>query len=326
MLKRQSSFRFRRRLLMEAEFTDVLNREGFFFQKYCVQKLKEAGWVIDFEEYPISENETFDIKANLVLFETALNIAVVECKRQDPTRKYWIFYKRDLGTPKSQPFLIQTHQLFTSRPKFLWKSKVLRGVLEGLNESKLGYPACHTIGVEVFKDGNSWKTNSQVIHKASIVVAKGVNHLFDSEAERLYNNIRVGLKRLEKDKKKHGWPYFLGGTIIPVIITSAPLFSVVFDPSEMDPKTFKISHNKLDHKVKNWLVYEFPLPSELRYHSKDVFTLTGENRYAKMHIFIVNGRHVTQFFRCLSESIKTHSEKSWRVLFSEFMELYDPNK
>lgn len=311
---------------METDFADLLNKEGFFFQKYCAQKIAEAGWIIDFEEYPISENETFDIKANLVLFETALHIAVIECKRQDPTRKYWIFYRKGPRSSESQPFLIQTHSLSTSIEKFPWKSKVVRGVMEGLNESKLDYPSCHTTGIEIFKDGKSWKANSEVIYKASIVVAKGVNHLFDSEAERLYNNTRIGLKRLEKDRKEHGWPYFLGGTMIPVVITSASLSSVVFDPNEMDTKTFRVSYDKIDREEKKWRVYEFPLPLELRYSSKDVFTLTGENRYAKMHIFIVNGKHVTQFFRRLSESIKTRSVKSWRTLYSEFFEFYDPKK
>lgn len=311
---------------VEADFADALNRDGFFFQKYCAQKIKEAGWVIDFEEYPISENQTFDIKANLVLFETALNIAVVECKRQDPTRKSWVFYRRDTSSSETKPFWIQIHSLSTLVQKFPWKNKVTRLVLEGLNESKLDNPSCHTIGVEIYKHKNSWKANPQVVHKASSVVAKGVNYLFDSEAKRLYNNLRIGLKRLEKDKKRLGWPYFAGSTIIPVVITSAPLLSIAFDPDEMDIKTFKVSYNKLDHEETKWLVYDFPLPSELRYRSRDFFTLTGESRYAKMHIFILNGKHITEFFKRLTESIATRSDKSWRTLQSEFFEFYDPKK
>jgi hypothetical protein len=311
---------------LKHNFISILNKEGFLFEKYCAQKIKEAGWIIDFEQYPISENESFDIKANLVTYETALNIAVVECKRQDPTRKYWVFYRKDARGPISEHCLIQTHSLFTQRSRFFWKGKVMRAVLEGLNESKLGHPSCHTTGMEVFKHGKSWKVNSEVIYKASVKVAKGVHHLFDSEAERLHNNLRVGLKHLEKDKKEHGWPYFLGGTLIPVVITSAPLFSIVFDANEMDTKTFNVSREKLMYEEEEWLVYEFPLPSELRYDLKEIFTLTGENRYAKMHIFIVNGKSITHFFKCLSESIETRSEKSYRMLQSEFMEFYDPKK
>jgi hypothetical protein len=40
-----------------------------------------------------------------------------------------------------------------------------------------------------------------------------------------------------------------------------------------------------------------------------MFKIIGENRYAKMHIFIVNGRYVAKFFNALVDSIKTRSEK-----------------
>lgn len=311
---------------MEQGVNDILNKEGFFFQKYCRQKIEEAGWIIDVEEYPISENESFDIKANLILHETVLNTAAIECKRQDPTRKYWIFYRKEPSSSESKPFLIQIHFLGTLVQKFPWKDKVLRGVLEVLDESKLGSPSCHTIGIEVFKDDSGFKANPQIIRKACLTAAKGINHLFDSEAKRLYNTVRIGQKNLEKQKREIGLSYFTGGNLIPIVITSAPLFSVAFDPSSMDMETFKVPYEESGYEEEKWLVYEFPLPLRLRYHLKDVFTLTGENRYAKMHVFIVNGRYTTEFFRSLTESLGSSSQKSYRTLHSEFMEFYEPKK
>jgi hypothetical protein len=100
-------------------------------------------------------------------------------------------------------------------------------------------------------------------------------------------------------------PYFLGGTLIPVVITSAPVLSVTFDPNDMDIETFQIPQEKAQYQEKEWLVYDFPLPRELQYESKDFFKIVGENRYAKMHIFIVNGQCVKKFFECLGEALKT---------------------
>lgn len=312
---------------MEHDFADVLNREGFFFQKYCAQKVKEAGWTVDFEEYPISENETFDIKANLVSFGTALSIAVIECKRQDPARKYWAFYRKDVDSSEPTPFSIQTHSLVSWFRRFPYKSKVMRMVIEGLNESELEFPVCHTVGVEVYKtEREVWKANSAVIRKACLTVSKGVNHLFDSEAERLVNVTSMGLNRLIDNKKRFGVHYFLGGEIIPVVITSAPILSIKFNPVEMNVENFRVLPENLDFVEMKWLVYEFPLPSALRYSFRDIFTLTGENRYAKMHILIVNGKSIMQFFENLAKSIRTRSEKSWRTLRTEFMEYYKPKK
>lgn len=315
---------------MEEDFTDTLNKEGFFFQKYCVEMIKQSGWIVEAEEYPISENESFDIKASLILYETALHSAVIECKRSDPTRKRWVFFRREPTGSATHEFLIQTHNLSSSIGGFRKKGIVVRGVFEGLNESKLGSPSCHTVGLEIFKeyekDKRDWQANTQVVFNACLTVAKGINHLFDSEAERIYNTLQIGVKRLQREKEKYGWPYFVGGTLIPIVITSAPVFSVAFDPNAMDLTSFKVLHEKADYEEKDWLVYEFPLPRELQYKSKDMFKIVGDNRYAKMHIFIVNGRHIKKFFKSLAESIRTRSEKSYRILQAEFTEFYRPKK
>jgi hypothetical protein len=313
---------------MEPDQTSALNEAGFFFQKWCAQKIIDADWIVESEEYPIAENQSFDIRATKVLFETSLHNAVVECKKQNPQTKKWIFYTTEETTaPKNSPFLIQTHNLNVTAGGFLSKGSVVRGVYEGLNESKLGFPCCHTVGLELFRDQkNKWEVNSQIIFNACITVAKGTNYLFETEAERLLHVLDVGLKTIEQHKAKYGWQYLLGGSIFPVVITSAPLFSVSFDVTTMNTASFEVSHNESNYTEKEWLVYEFPLPKELRLESKDAYKLIGDSRYAKMHIFIVNGRSVTKFFKCLTDAIENRSEKSWRALRTEFMDFYNPKK
>lgn len=313
---------------MEPDQTGALNEAGFFFQKWCAQKIQDADWIVETEEYPISENESFDIRANKVLYETALHTAVIECKKRNPQRKRWVFYTtKELTARESEPFVIQTHNLSVSSGGFLSKGSVFRGVYEGLSESKLGFPCCHTVGLELFTDQrNKWKVNPKIIFKACLTVAKGTSYLFESEAERLHHVLDAGLRNLESEKAKYKWPYLLGGSILPVVITSAPLFSVSFDINSMDTESFEVLHNESYYAEKEWLVYEFPLPRELRLENKDVYRLIGDSRYAKMHIFIVNGKSVTKFFKCLTEAIEDRSDKSGRALKSEFMDFYKPKK
>ncbi|MDH5482744.1 MAG: hypothetical protein OEY22_07695, partial [Candidatus Bathyarchaeota archaeon] len=186
----------------QSDLTEALNREGFFFQKYCAEKIKESGWSVETEEYPISKDESFDIKATLVLFETALHIVAVECKRSDPKRKRWAFFRQEPSTAETQKFVIQTHNLTSTKGGFLKRGFVMRGVYEGLNEEKLGFPCCHTVGLEIFKedekDKRDWKANPQAVYSACLTVAKGINHLFDSEAQRTLNTLRIGEKRLQE--------------------------------------------------------------------------------------------------------------------------------
>lgn len=314
--------------MLEDTVADALNNEGFLFQKYCVEKIKEAGWSIDSEEYPISENESFDIKVSSILFEVVRHIAVVECKRQDPQRKRWIFFRNKVPSSKSNPFSIMVHSLHAMNRESR-KARVMRGVMEGFDEETLGYPSCHTTGVEVYKDEetqNQWKTNSAVIYKASMTVAKGVSYLFDSEAEALQRLLKYGWKNLEKEKKEFGWQYSACGDIIPIVITSAPLFSVSFKPEQMDTDTFKVNYENLNAEQCKWLVYEFPLPHNLRLENKDFWKLHGENRYAKTHIFIVNANWIKDFFTCLIESIKNVGGEHGRVLSPQFHEVYISSK
>lgn len=306
--------------------TGALNKEGFFFQKYCAEKIRASGWTVEIEEYPISENESFDIKATLALFETTLNTAVVECKRSDPKRKQWAFFRKESSSANMSEFAVQTHHLSSEIGGFLRKGRVWQGVLEILNEEELGFPCCHTVGLEMYKDeknARDWKANPQTVYGACLTVAKGVNYLFESEAHRLHNNLRIDINRLRSQLKI---PCFFGGDLIPVVITSAPILSVSFDPNDMDIETFQLPQEKTHYQEKEWLVYEFPLPRELWYESKNFFRIVGENRYAKMHIFMVNGRHIKRFFECLRRAIENPGKKSGRALVVEYSEVYDTKK
>ena len=312
---------------MENKIGDAINSEGFLFQKYCVEKIKLAGWTIDSEEYPISENESFDIKVSNAV-DVARALAVVECKRQDPQRKRWIFFKSEALSPKSNPFSVMVHCLYILEGMSR-KAEVMRGVMEGVNEKILESPLCHTTAVEVYKDPkkrDSWQTNTEVIYKASLKVAKGVDYLFHSEAENIQFLIKYGLKRLEKERTTLGYQYYTNEEIIPVIITSAPLLSVSFKPEQMNTDTFKVAFENLDTEQCKWLVYEFPLPIELRRESKFFRRISEDNRYAKMHIFMVNANWIKDFFIALIESIQKNGGEQGRVVSPQFSDIYKPIK
>jgi len=85
-------------------------------------------------------------------------------------------------------------------------------------------------------------------------------------------------------------------------------------------------HNESLYAEKEWLVYEFQLPQELRLESKDMYLPVRDSRYAKMHIFMVNGRNVTKFFKCLTEAMENRSDRSGRALKSEFLDFHKSRK
>jgi hypothetical protein len=314
---------------LDNEIALALNDEGYLFQKYCARKIQESGWVIDAEEYPISDTLSLDLKVTKFTNETSREIAVIEVKRQDPERKRWIFFKDEKIS--QAPFFFQGHVLNTlSSGRYNKREGVVRSVMECLSEEELEMPQYHTVGVEIYKDfknqATNWKSNSEIIFKSCFNVALGVNHLFDAEANALHRTIRYGIKRLEKEKKTFRWQYWLGGCIIPIVITSAPLVSVAFDPESMDISTFKVNFDNISSENQKWLVYDFPLPKSLQYNPTDVRQMFSEDRYAKMQIFIVNGKYVAEFFNKLSNSIKQRSKKSGRVLTSSYTDFYEPKE
>ncbi|MCL2476820.1 hypothetical protein [Candidatus Bathycorpusculum sp.] len=312
---------------LEGEIVTALNSGGYLFQKYCARKIQESGWTIDTEEYPISDNLSIDLKVTKFTNDTAREIAIVEVKRQDPQRKRWIFFKDE--NPKFSSFSFQGHCLNTPAMGRSRKGTyVARSVRECLNEEDLEMPQCHSAGIEFFKESatkSCWKSNSEIIYKSCFNVAHGVNHLFDVEAEALQRTIRYGINRLENEKKIFGRKYWFGGTIIPVVITSAPLMSVSFDPELMDTSTFKVKFDNIVHKKQKWLVYDFPLPKSLQYNPVDIRQMFAEDRYAKMHIFIVNGNYVGEFFNKLALSIKGCFKKNGFIEMS-YTDFYKPNR
>ena len=97
---------------LERILFDGLNEHGFLFQEKCAQVLRHnvhrTRWRVHTEEYPVSIRDK-DSRVDIILGDESSNshqiYAIVECKRINPNRGYWLF-GNPLGT-YSQPLLIK---------------------------------------------------------------------------------------------------------------------------------------------------------------------------------------------------------------------------
>ena len=101
---------------LEQILFDGLNEHGFLFQEKCAEVLQhnadKTKWLVHTTEYPVSTGGR-DSRVDIILRDESCDshemYAVVECKRVDPTRGYWLF-----GNPLlpsfSKPLLINLRE------------------------------------------------------------------------------------------------------------------------------------------------------------------------------------------------------------------------
>jgi len=97
---------------------DGLNEHGFLFQEKCAEVLQHNAnrtkWVVHTTEYPVSIKDR-DSRVDIILRNTSSDshqiYAIVECKRVNIDRGYWLF-GNPLGT-YSQPLLVNLHARYS---------------------------------------------------------------------------------------------------------------------------------------------------------------------------------------------------------------------
>lgn len=83
--------------------THALNVEGIFFQQRVADILRQAGWTVVAEEYPVAfppgngpivgKEGRLDIRAERQ-FPGYVTVLAVECKKADPDYKEWVFFPK----------------------------------------------------------------------------------------------------------------------------------------------------------------------------------------------------------------------------------------
>jgi len=263
----------------EGKIRDALNAHGIFFKKAVRREIEKIeGVTILGEEYPVRymEGASLDLLVELSSDDDARVIFSIECKRAYARRKKWIFFedREELSN------------------LYAFSGKDLRAHYG----SSVG-PIC-VEGVEIDEDRltkDAFKAASpDPIWQAARQTCKGYLGFVQQEFTERRKPQSTSTDRL---------------ILVPVLVTTAPLFVAEVDVSEIDLSTGNLAA-PLQLKPVPWVVLRHPFtPSynagehHLRVNVPSYLPPLERGCYQKESIVVLNAMHIREVFAFLTDDL-----------------------
>ncbi len=236
-------------------FGEILDRHGYGFQYSVLTRAIElqsqgsSQWVHEVSEFPVAVQGT-GTRIDFILRSAQDNsyLLIAECKRADPKFSHWCFIRA--------PFVRRgrTSEHFFA-DHVIWQPY---GDVE-ISLGRLSWPIAeraYHIGLAIKKAnvaGESTISEQDAIEKTSTQVCRGVNGLIETIAMK---------PRLLTEKK----PPLYEGTLIPVIFTTAKLYTCEYDLSKADIQTGHCNISDADFSETPWLFFQYHLSPGIKYN------------------------------------------------------------
>lgn len=274
---------------IKAHFRQSLNSHGYGFQ-YSVLKLAanlvdqgKSTWGLVAAEFPVAVNGVnthidFILKNLSYRSDNSTTFFISECKRANPALSNWCFIKAPYirrNRYPQDPFLFEFMQINSNSPT--WISSISRHKQED----------SYHIAMEIRskEKGDPCSKGRGAIEEAAAQVCRGLGGFLEMIAK---NRNLVG-----SSTAIH---------FIPVIFTTAKLFTSDINLSESDLLTGNINLEKMDLIEKPFLFYQYHLSPALKHSieptnaGRDDIGLVLEFDYART-IFVVSASGIEQFLQ-----------------------------
>jgi len=227
-----------------------------------------------------------DIRAELQRNDLRLTL-IIECKKNNPSFVNWIFFPKSSGQNASL-FLRHLENVPRVDSPGQWKvGSVIKTVSNSLIMTD---EARETRGSYLkVKENDRTKTSNAAVTEAAYQVALATQAIAMEEKEfsKVLGASNPALPMTWREQ-----------VILPMIITTARLYTCEFDAGDVSPKTGEIPLHKASLVEQSHLFFEYPIPRHLQVAPKDLLkTLTRGKAdvFIRQHIMIVQSeslRHV----------------------------------
>ena len=283
---------------------DGLNSQGYLFQQRCVHEVENIspsrGWKVNVEEYPVAIHQR-ETEIDFILHNQSYRTyGIVECKRAHPDYLIWVFIdvKKDLGTFQATRLVVREIR----EGRLVYKNGIpttIRPQSEAINIT-LDNDSIVTAsyGLEIFTrpDKDKKPARPATIDDACYQVFKGLGGFVFEQAE-----------QLNKFAELVNWVY------VPIVITTADLYTVEYNISDVDLKTGSISIDKINEsgetKKVPWVILNYGVKESIEITTIDE-TYHGSNasdikrKYKSKDVLIINSLNIRPFFSKLSLETK----------------------
>ena len=271
--------------------THVLNIHGTFFERRCQQVIARAKeWRIQSTNYPVEFPATghgkasnLDIWAERYLAKYALQL-LVECKKNNPEYVDWIFFPTSPHRPIKTTVWVLESRFVTFRTQgnnpyipfpHLQELRTDLVIADEARETKGNYLS------RIKKDQQLTRTSNTAITEAATQIALATQAI-------LYQEEQTLKKYFQRNPVNH--PVSLPPVFLPVIVTTANLFTCDFQDVDVDLATGEIPFEKVVLQSHSCLLYDYPVPHALQRDPEEMgmqYSRESLEEQARMSIIVV---------------------------------------
>ena len=284
----------------------ALNIHGTFFEDWCEYILSQSNhWELVDTKYPVEFPPTtgskkagqseLDVRGNLKIYDTVVE-SLIECKKNNPEFSNWIFFKKREQSPpffrylyseKDNPINRIQHHLTVKKIDLIQlpitdDAREVRGDYQGN------------------KKGDKTKTANNSIWDSAYQVTLAMQAIILEEARNFLNRPLGDMKKL----------------FLPIILTTANLMLATYDRQIVNPLNGEISWNNVEFEARDYLIYEYSIPTHLQYNPYVLSQIGGiirpsfndsirqSEQIVRSPILIVQSGKFQEFLESIYESVK----------------------
>jgi hypothetical protein len=230
--------------------------------------------------------------------EQVLLTLLIECKKNNPDFVNWIFFPKQSSRTMSGMIISHLENVSRQPASSGWNTNT------SLRQLNLSIPtadeARETRGsyLQHRKDDKT-KTSNAAVSEGAYQIALVTQAISTEERQFL---TRLGLSRQDLVMP---WKRQI---LLPIIITSARIFTCEFDPRDIEPTTGEIPYAKAAITEHPFLIYEYPLPRHFQKPPSDLIATVTEDQielFMRMHILVVYGAKLADFLDRIADEIIT---------------------
>lgn len=305
----------------------AVNIHGVFFERVCRKIIENTRlWSIRATNLPVSfppPDSPYSKESNLDICASLNNNSsyhggreilslLIEGKKNNPEFVKWLFFpKHSEGRTKFPGPLSQYMQIRkagieldpASQAQWLVQARVLRHLLR--NKLIIADDAREVRGsYQDYKGNKKTKTANDSISEAAYQVALATQALFIAETQFLNTKLQ-GFHSSSKYDAYQQLPW-VTQVFLPMIVTSARLFTCAFTPDDIDVNSGVIPYSKAAIVEHQSLLYEYALPRHLQSMALSPemeMELGNMELFIRMHITVVNSGHLENFLKDMAQNM-----------------------
>ena len=291
----------------------ALNIHGTFFERWCADtigstegiNLDSTGYPVEFQRdkfSPVKES-ALDVRASYLYQDQDLLTLAIECKKNNPDFVDWIFF---LAAKQNQ--ICEFSAIYAAATN---QNALGVDVTTGFNQKHYGDISIADDGRETKgnyqssaqkkqqEDKTKTKTSNAAISDAAYQVALATQAIFTEEK---------GITLQKHADRQNRFPKIRQQVFLPVILTTANLYTCEFDVKDIAAATGEIPFDRTTLKSHSMIIYDYSLAPHLQIPD------LGKNWKPRkqMPILVIHSDYFLEFLK------KLKGDEGWRYFKSGF--------